>query len=143
MKVQNILEHKSSSVVTIDIGQTVKAAADAMTQHRIAALVVTQGATPVGLVSERDVVEALAAHGEHGGYRPLRQLATGHLISVTPNESIKRAMSVMTHGRVRHLPVMDGNELIGIVSLGDIVKYRLEELEMESNVLRDIYIAAR
>jgi CBS domain-containing protein len=143
MKIGNILDHKGEGVVTIDIGQTIKAAADAMAHHQIAALVITEGAAPVGLVSERDVVEALAAHGEHGGHRPLRQLTRGDLISVAPNETIKRAMAMMTHGRMRHLPVIENGALAGIVSLGDIVKYRLEELEMESNVLRDITIALR
>ena len=143
MKIQNILNHKGSGVVTIDIGQTIKAAADAMMRHQIAALVITEGSAPVGLVSERDVVESLAVHGEHGGYRPLRQLARGEFIAASPDEAIKRAMAMMTHGRVRHLPVIKDGALVGIVSLGDIVKYRLEELEMESNVLRDISIAAR
>ena len=143
MKVESILEHKGEGAITIDIGQTVKAAADMMFHHRIAALVITRDGAPVGLVSERDVVDALSTHGEHGGHRPLRHLVTGQLLAVAPDETIKRAMSLMTHGRARHLPVIENGELVGIVSLGDIVKYRLEELEMESNVLRDIYIAAR
>ena len=59
------------------------------------------------------------------------------------NDTLARAMSLMTHTRIRHLPVMQEGELVGIVSLGDVVKYRLEEMELEANVLRDIYIAAR
>jgi CBS domain-containing protein len=143
MNIESILDHKSEGAITIDIGQTVKAAADMMFRHCIAALVVTRDGAPVGIVSERDVVEALSTHGEHGGHRPLRQLITGPLLAVSPDETIKRAMSLMTHRRIRHLPVIESGELVGIVSLGDIVKYRLEELEMESNVLRDVYIAAR
>ena len=95
------------------------------------------------MVSERDIVNALARKGPRAGDTPIREIVNGPMLTVSTAESLKRAMALMTHARVRHLPVMEDGELIGIVSLGDMVKHRLEELELESNVLRDLAIAAR
>jgi len=143
MKISAILKRKQSGIVTVDILSTLKAAAELMARHRIAALVVTENGNPVGLFSERQIVETFAHQGKFAEEMRLRQVIDRQLIAVSPEDTIKRAMSLMTHTRIRHLPVMEENELVGIVSLGDVVKYRLEELELEANVLRDIYIAAR
>jgi CBS domain-containing protein len=143
MKVNAILERKQPGIVTVDILSTLKAAAELMTRHRIAGLVVTENGTPVGHLSERHIVEVFAHEGKLAEEMRIRQVIDRELITVSPEDTIKRAMSLMTHARIRHLPVMEENELVGIVSLGDVVKHRLEELELEANVLRDIYIAAR
>ena len=103
----------------------------------------TDGGEPVGLISERDLVSALADKGSRVADTPIREVVTGPVLAVSPDESLKRAMALMTARRVRHLPVFEDSELIGIVSLGDLIKYRLEEMELESNVLRDLAIAAR
>ena len=143
MKINAILNRKESGVVTINILSTLKAAAELMSRHRIAALVVTENGIPVGLLSERHIVEVFAHEGKLAEEMRIRQVVERQLIAISPDDTIKRAMSLMTHTRIRHLPVMKEKELLGIVSLGDVVKYRLEELELEANVLRDIYIAAR
>jgi len=143
MKVANILDRKGEGVVTIDVSLTLQSAADLMKRHHIAALVVTDGEEPVGLVSERDIVNALAQRGPRAGDTEIREVVGGPMLTVSTDESLKRAMALMTRTRVRHLPVMEDGELIGIVSLGDMVKHRLEELELESSVLRDLAIAAR
>jgi CBS domain-containing protein len=143
MKVADILDRKGEGVVTVDISLNLQSAADLMVRNHIAALVVTDGDEPVGLVSERDVVHALARKGARAGYTPIREVVSGPMLSVSINESLKRAMALMTGTRIRHLPVTEDGELIGIISLGDIVKYRLEELELESSVLRDLAIAVR
>jgi CBS domain-containing protein len=143
MNISAILQCKQSGVVTIDILSTLKAGAELMARHRIAALVVTENGVPVGLLSERHVVEVFAHEGKLADGMRIRQVIDRRLIAVTPDDTIKRAMSLMTHMRIRHLPVMDETELVGILSLGDVVKQRLEELEAEANVLRDIHIAAR
>jgi CBS domain-containing protein len=143
MKISAILERKQPGVVTINILSTMKAAAELMARHRIAALVVTEDGAPVGLLSERHIVEAFAHEGKLAEEMRIRQVIDHQLIAVSPEDTIKRAMSLMTHTRIRHLPVMDESDLVGILSLGDVVKHRLEELELEANVLRDIYIAAR
>ena len=100
-------------------------------------------ASPTDLISERDLISALAHKGPSAASIPIQEVVTGPVLSVSPDESLKRAMALMTCNRLRHLPVFEDRELIGIVSLGDLVKYRLEEMELESNVLRDLAIAAR
>lgn len=142
MKIQELLKSKSGAVVTIDVGDTIGAAARKMTSHKIAALVVTRDAQPIGVVSEQDIVAAVAEDGAQAGTRPLHQFLKGVVESIAPDASIKQAMSLMTHARLRHLPVINNDVLVGIVSLGDIVKNRLDELSIERDVLRDIYIAA-
>ena len=143
MKIANILDRKGEGVVTIDISFNLQSAADLMMRHHIAALVVTDEGEPVGLISERDIVNALAHKGSRAGDIRIREVVNGPMLTVSTGESLKRAMALMTGARVRHLPVVEDDELIGIVSLGDMVKHRLEELELESNVLRDLAIAAR
>ncbi len=142
MKISTILERKRPGVVTVDILCTVQAAAEFMARHRIAALVVTENGAPVGLLSERHIVEVFAHEGKLAGEMRIRQILDRQLVAISPEDTVKRAMSLMTHTRVRHLPVMADAELVGILSLGDVVKQRLEELELEANVLRDICIAA-
>jgi CBS domain-containing protein len=113
-----------------------------MQQHGIAALVVKSGDGITGLVSERDIVLAISRHGEGALAMTVRDVMSHAMITVAPGDSLTRAMRLMTHHRVRHLPVMANGRLVGIVSIGDVVKQRLEDLETESNVLRDAYIAA-
>jgi len=143
MKVSSIIEHKGDEVITISPQANLKAAADLMLGHHIAALVVMKGGKAVGMVSERDTVEALSRRDHEVGLTRVQEVLPSRFVMISPEETIKRAMSIMTYERLRHLPVIEGDKLVGIVSLGDIVKYRLEELELETSVLRDIYIAAR
>jgi CBS domain-containing protein len=143
MKIETILDRKGGEVVTVDISLNLKAAADLMMQNRIAALIVTDGTEPVGMISERDLVSALADKGARATDTQIREIVTGPVLAVSPDESLKRAMAIMTRRHVRHLPVFEDRDLIGIVSLGDLIKYRLEEMELEGNVLRDLAIAAR
>jgi CBS domain-containing protein len=143
MSVQNILDRKGVEVVTISTTDTVRTAADRMREHGIAALVVKSGDVVEGLVSERDIVQAVSRHGERALALAVSHVVTKGIAVVAPTDSLKRAMSLMTNHRVRHLPVIADGKLVGIVSIGDVVKHRLEDLETETNVLRDAYIAAR
>jgi CBS domain-containing protein len=142
MSIQNILDRNRAEVITIRATETVKSAADRMQARGIAALVVTRGDAIAGLISERDIVHAVSVHGERALSMEVREIAPHTIITVAPTDTLKRAMSLMTNHRVRHLPVFADGKLVGIVSIGDVVKHRLEELETESNVLRDAYIAA-
>jgi CBS domain-containing protein len=142
MSIQNILDRKGAEVITIRGIETTKSAADRMRARSIAALVVISGDTIAGLISERDIVHAISLHGERALTMAVQDVASHTIITVAPSDTLKRAMSLMTNHRVRHLPVFADGKLIGIVSIGDVVKHRLEELETESNVLRDAHIAA-
>ena len=143
MTIQNILDRKGIEVITIRATETVKIAVDRMRAHGIAALVVKSGDAITGLISERDIVHALSRHGEGVLSTAVSDVQSQAIVTVAPGDSFKRAMSLMTNYRVRHLPVIANGKLVGIVSIGDVVKHRLEDLETETNVLRDAYMAAR
>ena len=143
MSIQNILDRKGAEVITIRGIETIKSAADRMRARSVAALIVISGDTIAGLISERDIVHAISLHGERALSMAVQDVASHTIITVAPSDTLKRAMSLMTNHRVRHLPVIANGNLVGIVSIGDVVKLRLEDLETESNVLRDAYIAAR
>jgi CBS domain-containing protein len=143
MSIQNILDRNGArEVVTVHGSETIKSASDRMRERGIAALVVKSGDAVTGLISERDIVLAVSRHGERALAMAVRDVVNHAVITVAPTDNLKRAMSLMTHHRVRHLPVIANGKLVGVVSIGDVVKHRLEDLEVESNVLRDAYIAA-
>jgi CBS domain-containing protein len=107
----------------------------------IGAVVISQdGTTVLGLISERDIVHGLAEHGPWLLGMRASQVMTEKVITCTPEDSITNVMAQMTRNRVRQVPVVEGGKLRGIVSLGDVVKHRLDELELEANVLREAYI---
>jgi CBS domain-containing protein len=143
MMIKTILKSKGNTVITIGVFESVSDALDTMVENKIAALVLTDGAKVIGVVSEHDILKAISMNGVSVLNAPVGHIATDRLVTVSPEETTKRVMQLMTHSRIRHLPVTENGELVGIVSVGDIVKYRLEELEMESNVLRDLAVAIR
>ena len=96
----------------------------------------------IGVVSERDIVRALSEYGEALVSMRVKDIMAKRLVIVKPDDSLDRAMRLMTHHRVRHLPVLSDQKLAGIISIGDVVKHRLDDLQLEANVLRDAYIAA-
>ncbi|HEX7990628.1 MAG TPA: CBS domain-containing protein, partial [Stenotrophomonas sp.] len=106
------------------------------------ALVVMKDDVPVSIISEKDIVRTLAEDGPQAGRRVISTLPSTGLEGIAPEASLKQAMALMTYSRHRHLMVTEGAKLIGILSLGDIVKNLLSELELEKAVLQDIYTAA-
>jgi CBS domain-containing protein len=142
MSIKDILAYKGADVFSIRAGALVKAAAGEMRKHNVASLVVKQNDRIIGVLSEHDIVSAIARSGDSALSMPVEDVLSRILVTISPDDSIKHAMRLMTHHRVRHLLVLDAGHLVGIVSGGDVVKSRLEELELESNVLRDAYIAA-
>jgi CBS domain-containing protein len=142
VSIQNILDRNRSEIVTIRATDTLKSAADRMREQGIAMLVVTSGDVITGLISEREIIHAISRLGVGALFMAVAEVVTQATITVTPGDTLKRAMSLMTRHRIRHLPVIANGKLVGIVSIGDVVKHRLEDLETESNVLRDAYIAA-
>jgi CBS domain-containing protein len=143
MSIQAILDRKGRGAITINQSATLKDAIDQMVKNGIAALIVTSGDVIAGITSEREVVRAIANQGERALAMPVTEALAPGIFRIAPQDSLKHAMNMMTRHRVRHLPVVADGKLIGIVSIGDIIKRRVDELEMESNVLRDVYIAAR
>jgi len=143
MSIQAILDRKGRGVITISPSATLKDAVDQMVKNGIAALIVTSGDVIAGITSEREVVRAIANHGERALAMPVMKALAPGIFRVAPQDSLKQAINLMTRHRVRHLPVVADGKLVGIVSIGDIIKRRVDDLEMESNVLRDVYIAAR
>ena len=142
MTIETILRQKGTDVVTIDPKASIRRAADWLRIKKIGALVVTSGEAVVGIISEREIVHALSRHGETAASMSVKEIMQYAVITVSPEESVNRVMKLMTHHRVRHMPVLRDGKLAGIISIGDVVKYRLGDLELETNVLRDAYIAA-
>ncbi len=138
MNVKNILSQKGSDVLTLEPAATLADAMDILAKRRIGALVIT-GADRriVGIISERDVVRAIAEHGTDILRSPVAETMTRKVVTCGQNETIAEIMGRMTAGKFRHVPVVEQGRLIGIVSIGDIVKARLEELEQEHDALRD------
>jgi CBS domain-containing protein len=138
MNVKHILSQKGSDVLTLEPNATLADAMDILAKRRIGALVIT-GADRriVGIVSERDVVRAIVEHGTGILQSPVSETMTRKVVTCGQNETIAEIMGRMTAGKFRHVPVVEQGRLIGIVSIGDIVKARLEELEQEHDALRD------
>jgi CBS domain-containing protein len=143
MTIESILRRKGTDVTTIGPEASIKRAADWLSAKNIGALVVMRENAVLGLISERDIVRAFSRYGETAGSIPVKEIMQHGVPTVSPDESVNRVMNLMTHHRVRHMPVLRGGQLAGIVSIGDVVKHRLEDLELETNVLRDVYYVAR
>ena len=142
MKVASILKTKGESVATTPPDTTISTIIWELRSKGIGALVVSRdGTTMLGLISERDILHDLAEHGPGLlGMRASQVMRTSP-VTCTPEDSITIVMAQMTRHRVRQIPVVEGGKLRGIVSIGDVVKHRLDELELEANVLREAYIA--
>jgi|SRR5579871_4468212 len=138
MNVKAILSAKGSGVVTIEPNVTLEAAAMVLAKHRIGALVVL-GADQrvIGILSERDIVRALAELGASALAMPLAQVMTRKVVTCSETETVAAIMELMTSGKFRHVPVIEQDRLVGIISIGDVVKHRLTEIETESAALRD------
>lgn len=138
MTVSAILAGKSPEVVTIEPTGNVDSAVWLLAERRIGALVVTgPDRRVVGIVSERDIVRALAEKGTRALGLPLTQVMTRKVATCTRGETIASIMERMTTGKFRHLPVVEQERLVGIISIGDVVKHRLHEMEQESSALKD------
>ncbi|TIL42157.1 CBS domain-containing protein [Mesorhizobium sp.] len=133
MNVKAILEDKGRSVETIGPNETLAVAINRLAEHRIGALVVTNGDRKViGIVSERDIVCAMNKYGAAALEQSVRHAMTAKVNLCTENHTINQVMEIMTTGRFRHLPVVKNGQLDGIVSIGDVVKKRIEEVEREA-----------
>jgi CBS domain-containing protein len=141
MTVAAMLKHKGHEVVTVQPSATIAAVARLLSSRRIGAVVVRNGDGPLlGVASERDIIHALAAHGSAALEMTAEQIMTKAIETATPETTITEAMEMMTAGRFRHLPVLESGTLIGIVSIGDVVKARIMQQAQEVDSLK-AYVA--
>jgi CBS domain-containing protein len=138
MHVSTLLSAKGSAVVTVPSAASVTEVVAVLTDRRIGAAVVSDdGRHIAGIVSERDIVRALATTGPDALVQPVAAIMTTDVVTAAPDTTIEQLMTTMTDRRVRHVPVVVGGELAGIVSIGDVVKDRIQSLELESKALQD------
>ena len=144
MRVSGILAAKGSTVATIDPGATIAEAADELRLRGVGALVVSHdGRSIAGIVSERALVRRLAERGEHMLTEPVASIMTAEVLTCSPEDAVEDLMRRMTDHRMRHLPVTVEGVLAGIVSIGDVVKWRVTELEDEARHLHDYITTGR
>lgn len=144
MTVAEILRTKGSDVKLASPDETALAVAARLRSEQIGALVVsTDGHTIDGIISERDIAYALAAYDRLLPDVKVSALMEKSVIVCAPEDSIVKVMKLMSRERIRHIPVKSGGRLVGIVSIGDVLKYRLGEVQLEADVLRDYAIASR
>ena len=138
MTVSIILAAKGREVVTIEPGATLKSAVALLAERRIGAVLVLGAENRiVGILSERDIVRAVAEAGAAALDQPVSQSMTRKVSTCTESETIASLMERMTAGKFRHLPVVDQGRLVGMISIGDVVKHRLQEMERDSAAMRD------
>jgi CBS domain-containing protein len=136
MTIAAILASKGSEVSTIGADAPVRAVVEALGDRRIGALPVVESDRVVGIISERDVIYCLRSHGAEVLDWPVSRVMTAPAITAEPSMNILSALALMTQRRIRHLPVTEGDRLTGIVSIGDLVKYRMERIEAEAEAMR-------
>ena len=139
MLISEVLRTKGHNVVKIRATDSIRLAVRMLAEHRIGSLVVEdQMAKLVGIFSERDFINAIARDGAAVLGLNVQEFMTKRIISCRSTDRVDAALATMTNVRIRHLPVIDDGELKGLVSIGDLVKYRLDEKELEASVLLDI-----
>lgn len=136
MTIAAILSTKGKEVATIESSVPLADAVAELARRKIGALVVTQGGIVAGIVSERDLVMCLGKHGAVALERPVAEAMSAPAVTVDPATPILRALALMTERRFRHLPIMKDGELIGLVSIGDLVKHRIDAIEHEAEQMR-------
>ena len=144
MGVDGILRAKGTRVATIKPDATVVDLLRGLRDEGIGAMVVSDDGYHLdGIVSERDVVRALARVGARVLQQPVSEIMSTEVMTCSPTDSVKSVMELMTRHRIRHLPVMSNGRLAGIISIGDVVKNRLDEMATETSVLRETYLGGR
>ena len=143
MRVTSILGTKGSNIVTVEPQQSLADAARLLAERRIGAVLITGAdGSLAGILSERDIVAAVAKAGADCLDDTVAHHMTRAVVTCRPEDSLTEIMQMMTDGRFRHLPVVDGGRLIGIISIGDVVKQRIDEIEQEARDMRSYITSA-
>lgn len=137
MNIEAILQTKGGEVVTVRCDTRVRDAVALLSERRIGALPVMKDDGVVGIMSERDVIYCIARDGAEMLDWPVERTMTSPIYTAEPNMPVLAALGLMTERRIRHLPVIDGGRLVGLVSIGDLVKFRMDRIEAEAAALRD------
>jgi len=138
MNVKNILAAKGGDVISIEPTAALAGAAKLLSKHRIGAVVIHgAGGRLAGILSERDIVRALSEHGAAALGLPVGQVMTREVSTCSEDDSIADIMERMTAGKFRHMPVLTKGQMVGLISIGDVVKQRVQEIERESEAMRD------
>jgi CBS domain-containing protein len=140
MSIAAILAERSGAIIAANRGDSVRSVVDLLAEHRIGAVPVVDDDAVVGIFSERDMVRLVAAYGPEALDRSIDEVMTRSPVVCSSATNVMGALSLMTQRRIRHLPVVDGGKLTGFVSIGDLVKYRIDRIEAEAAAMRD-YIA--
>jgi Predicted signal-transduction protein containing cAMP-binding and CBS domains len=141
MTVRQILDEKGREVVTVSPTMTTEEAARHLAEHRIGAVIVTGVSGKIsGILSERDIVRAMAAKGAAALSAPISSIMTANVVTCSEEHTVNQVMELMTNGRFRHLPVEKAGRLVGIISIGDVVRRRIEDVEREAEEIK-AYIA--
>lgn len=135
MTIAAILQGKGHEVLTVDCATSVREAVTLLAERRIGAVPVLRAGRVCGIMSERDIIYCLKSDGAAALDWPVEKIMTAPAITVEPAGDILAALSLMTKRRIRHLPVLDGEALVGLVSIGDLVKYRMDKIEAEAEAM--------
>ena len=135
MTIAAILQAKGNEVLTVDCATPVRDAVTLLAERKIGAVPVLRGDRVAGIMSERDIIYCLRSDGASVLDWPVEKIMTAPAITVEPSGDILAALSLMTKRRIRHLPVVEGEALIGLVSIGDLVKYRMDKIEAEAEAM--------
>jgi CBS domain-containing protein len=139
MSISDVLHHKGHTVVTVRDTDTVQSAVSKLAEHRIGAVVVEdRWMRHTGIFSERDFLNGIARQGAEVLGFPVSKLMSSPVVTCHPTDRVDAVMAAMTMGKIRHVPVIENGRLVGIVSIGDLVKHRLDEKALEANVLLDL-----
>lgn len=136
MTIATILNGKGAEVISVTGDTKLGDVVRLLAERRIGAVPVIDGDAVVGIFSERDVIYALGSEGAAALDRPVRERMTSPVESVAPEQPVLAALSLMTRRRIRHLPVIEGQAVVGFVSIGDLVKYRIDKIEAEADAMR-------
>ncbi|HEY0445717.1 MAG TPA: CBS domain-containing protein [Allosphingosinicella sp.] len=136
MTIAAILKGKGSEVLSVECTTSVRDAIDVLAEHKIGSLPVLRSGKVAGIMSERDIIYCLRSDGAAILDWPVERIMTAPAITVEPDVAVLAALSQMTRRRIRHLPVVEGERLIGIVSIGDLVAYRINRIESEAEAMR-------
>lgn len=137
MTIAAILQNKGNEVIQLAPDVNLQQAVTLLVERRIGCVPVVENGKVIGIFSERDVVRAVGAGGADVLSKPVSSMMTSPAVTISPDMAVMTALSLMTQRRIRHLPVLENGDMVGFVSIGDLVKYRIDKIEAEAAAMRE------